>query len=105
LNRLSCSSWPTSSQTLINRIPPSTMYFKALGRGDVRVVTRSDRLARSTRDLLNTLDQVAKAGTRFRSVADPMIDTTSPRGKLNLGCAGSVGRIRTSVTASGSLDY
>ena len=31
---------------------------------------RLDRLARSTRDLLNVLDAVGKAGTGFRSVAD-----------------------------------
>jgi DNA invertase Pin-like site-specific DNA recombinase len=34
----------------------------ALGEGDVLLVTRLDRLARSTRDLLNVLDSVAKAG-------------------------------------------
>ena len=33
----------------------------ALGPGDVLLVTRLDRLARSTRDLLNTLDAVSKA--------------------------------------------
>ena len=42
----------------------------ALGAGDVLVVTRLDRLARSTRDLLNVLDAVAKAGAGFRSLAD-----------------------------------
>jgi DNA invertase Pin-like site-specific DNA recombinase len=36
--------------------------------GDVLVVTRLDRLARSTRDLLNILDTVAKAGAGFRSL-------------------------------------
>src|ERR1700721_531387 len=54
----------------------------ALDKGDVLVVTRLDRLARSTRDLLNVLDVVGKAGAGFRSLADPMIDTTSPHGKL-----------------------
>jgi DNA invertase Pin-like site-specific DNA recombinase len=34
----------------------------ALGAGDVLLVTRLDRLARSTRDLLNVLDAIAKAG-------------------------------------------
>ena len=38
----------------------------ALGPGDILLVTRLDRLARSTRDLLNTLDTVAKAGAAFR---------------------------------------
>jgi DNA invertase Pin-like site-specific DNA recombinase len=38
----------------------------ALGPGDVLLVTRLDRLARSTRDLLNVLDAVAKAGAGFQ---------------------------------------
>ena len=37
----------------------------ALGPGDVLLVTRLDRLVRSTRDLLNVLDTVAKAGAGF----------------------------------------
>jgi DNA invertase Pin-like site-specific DNA recombinase len=56
----------------------------ALGPGDVLLVTRLDRLARSTRDLLNVLDAIGKAGAGFKSLADPMIDTTSPHGKLIL---------------------
>jgi DNA invertase Pin-like site-specific DNA recombinase len=37
--------------------------------GDVLMVTRLDRLARSTRDLLNVLDEVAKAGAGFKSLS------------------------------------
>ena len=62
---------------------------KALGKalrelqtGDVLLVTRLDRLAQSTRDLLNILDTVAKAGAKFRSLADTWADTTTPHGEL-----------------------
>jgi DNA invertase Pin-like site-specific DNA recombinase len=55
-----------------------------LASGDVLLVTRLDRLARSTRDLLNILDSVASRSAGFRSLADPMIDTTSAHGKLIL---------------------
>jgi DNA invertase Pin-like site-specific DNA recombinase len=54
----------------------------ALGPGDVLLVTRLDRLARSTRDLLNVLDAVSKAGADFRSLADAWADTTTAHGKL-----------------------
>lgn len=54
----------------------------ALREGDVLVVTRLDRLARSTRDLLNILDAVGKAGAGFRSIADAWADTTTPHGRL-----------------------
>jgi DNA invertase Pin-like site-specific DNA recombinase len=49
-----------------------------LEAGDVLLVTRLDRLARSTRDLLNTLDTIGKMGAGFRSLAD----TTTPHGRL-----------------------
>src|SRR6516165_1790361 len=55
-----------------------------LGPGDCLLVTRLDRLARSTRDLLNTLDAITKAGAGFRSLADAWADTTTPHGRLML---------------------
>jgi DNA invertase Pin-like site-specific DNA recombinase len=56
----------------------------ALAPDDVLLVTRLDRLARSTRDLLNVLDDIAKAGAGFRSLADTWADTTTPHGRLML---------------------
>jgi DNA invertase Pin-like site-specific DNA recombinase len=56
----------------------------------VLVVTRLDRLARSTRDLLNTLDIIAKAGAGFRSLADQWADTTTPHGRLMLTVLGGL---------------
>jgi DNA invertase Pin-like site-specific DNA recombinase len=66
---------------------------KALARveqGDVLVVTRLDRLARSTRDLLNTLDTITKKGAGFRSLADTWADTTTPHGRLLLTVLGGL---------------
>jgi DNA invertase Pin-like site-specific DNA recombinase len=40
----------------------------------VLVVTRLDRLARSTRDLLNVLDQIGKRGAGFKSLKDTWAD-------------------------------
>jgi DNA invertase Pin-like site-specific DNA recombinase len=50
--------------------------------GDVLVVTRLDRLARSTRDLLNVLATIGEKGASFRSLADTWADTTPPHGRL-----------------------
>jgi DNA invertase Pin-like site-specific DNA recombinase len=61
-----------------------------LGEGDVLMVTRLDRLARSTRDLLNTLDDIAKRGAGFRSLADTWADTTTPHGRLMLTVLGGL---------------
>ena len=60
---------------------------KAIGRlepGDVLVVTRLDRLARSTRDLLNVLDHIGKRGAGFKSLKDAWADTTTAHGRLML---------------------
>lgn len=62
----------------------------ALQSGDVLVVTRLDRLARSTRDLLNTIDTIAKAGAGFRSLKDAWADTTTPHGRLMLTVLGGI---------------
>ncbi|MBM3653469.1 MAG: recombinase family protein, partial [Alphaproteobacteria bacterium] len=64
--------------------------LKSLGEGDMLLVTRLDRLARSTRDLLNTLHAIAKAGAGFRSLHDAWADTTTPHGRLMLTVLGGL---------------
>src|SRR5271165_6616831 len=55
-----------------------------LDAGDVLLVTRLDRLARSTRDLLNTLAAIADRKAGFRSLGDAWADTTTSHGRLML---------------------
>ena len=62
----------------------------ALSPGDTLIVTKLDRLARSTRDLLNVLDTVGKAGAGFRSLADAWADTTTPHGRPMLTVLGGL---------------
>jgi DNA invertase Pin-like site-specific DNA recombinase len=64
--------------------------MRAVGKGDVLIVTRLDRLARSTRDLLNVLDTVSKAGAAFKSIADAWADTTTAHGRLMLTVLGGL---------------
>jgi len=64
--------------------PQLARLLKVLDQGDVVIVTRLDRLARSTLDLLNTIDAITKAGAEFRSLADAWCDTTTAHGKLIL---------------------
>ena len=61
------------------------------------LVTKLDRLARSTRDLLNVLDTVAKAGAGFRSLADSWADTTTPHGRLMLTVLGGLAEFERSL--------
>ena len=54
------------------------------------MVTRLDRLARSTRDLLNILAQLTEAEAGFRSLGDTWADTTTAHGRLMLTILGGL---------------
>src|SRR4051812_17804415 len=54
------------------------------------MVTRLDRLARSTRDLLNTLAAIADRKAGFRSLGDTWADTTTSHGRLMLTVLGGL---------------
>ena len=62
----------------------------ALGSGDVLLIAKLDRLARSTRDLLNTLQAIADKGAGFKVLDNPTMDTTSPHGRLLVSVLGSI---------------
>jgi DNA invertase Pin-like site-specific DNA recombinase len=64
--------------------------LKRLVEGDVLMVTRLDRLARSTRDLLNILHDLGQRGIGFKSLADSWADTTTMHGRLMLTFLGGI---------------
>ncbi len=54
------------------------------------VVCRLDRLARSTRDLLNIIEALTQRGAGFKSLKDTWADTTRPHGRLMLTVLGGL---------------
>jgi DNA invertase Pin-like site-specific DNA recombinase len=62
----------------------------SLEAGDTVVVTKLDRLARSTKDLLNTLAAISDKGASFKSLGDAWADTTTPHGRLMLTVLGGL---------------
>ena len=64
--------------------------FGALEAGDALMVTRLDRLARSTRDLLNSLATIAEREAGFKSLADTWADATTAHGRLMLTVLGGL---------------
>jgi DNA invertase Pin-like site-specific DNA recombinase len=64
--------------------------LNVLDTGDVLMVTRLDRLARSTRDLLNTLAVITEKEAGFRSLGDAWADTTTAHGRLILTVLGGL---------------
>jgi DNA invertase Pin-like site-specific DNA recombinase len=70
--------------------PQLRRLLAQIGPGDVVTVTRLDRLARSTRDLLNTLAAITGKEAGFRSLADAWADTTTAHGRLMLTVLGGL---------------
>jgi DNA invertase Pin-like site-specific DNA recombinase len=58
-----------------------------LDAGDVLLMTRLDRLARLTSDLLNILAAITEKKAGFQSLGDSWADTTTPHGRLMLTCS------------------
>ena len=84
--------------------PELAKLLRRLEHGDVLTVTRLDRLGRSTRDLLNILDTIAKAGAGFKSLGDAWADTTTPHGRLMLTVLGGLAEFERSLILSRTSD-
>jgi DNA invertase Pin-like site-specific DNA recombinase len=77
--------------------PQLKKALAALGEGDTLIVTRLDRLARSTRDLLNVLHEIGESGASFKSLADAWADTTTPHGRLMVTFLGGIAEFERSL--------
>ena len=64
--------------------------LKALGPGDTVMVTRIDRLARSTFDLFAIVKRIVDAGGQFKSLAEPWADTATSTGRLMIAVLGGL---------------
>jgi DNA invertase Pin-like site-specific DNA recombinase len=64
--------------------------LKAIAPGEVVMVTRIDRLARSTFDLFAIVKQIVDAGGQFRSLAEPWADTGTSTGRLMIAVLGGL---------------
>lgn len=76
--------------------PVLARVMTRLGAGDVLVVVRIDRLARSLSHLLEVIEALEAKGAHFRSLRDP-IDTTSPQGKFTLQVLGAAAELERAL--------
>lgn len=67
-----------------------------LGPGDLLVVYKMDRIARSLKDLLNILDRVKLAGAAIKSLTEPL-DTSGPIGVFIIQVLGAVAQLERSI--------
>ncbi len=77
--------------------PQLRQALAALGAGDTLIITRLDRLARSTRDLLNVLHEIGEKGAAFKSLADTWADTTTAHGRLMVTILGGLAEFERSL--------
>ena len=80
--------------------PELAKLLRKLEPGDVVLVTRLERLARSTRDLLNVLASITERGAGFRSLKDVWADTTTPHGRLMLTVLGGLAEFERELIRS-----
>jgi DNA invertase Pin-like site-specific DNA recombinase len=78
--------------------------IRRLEPGDLLLVTRLDRLARSTRDLLNVLATIGERQAGFRSLKDTWADTTTPHGRLMLTVLGGLAEFERELILARTSD-
>jgi DNA invertase Pin-like site-specific DNA recombinase len=82
--------------------PQLRLAMARLCAGDVLVVYKLDRLARSLKDLLALVDQLTATGAGFRSLTEP-IDTVTPTGRLMISMLGAVAEFERSLIRERTL--
>lgn len=76
--------------------PALARLLDGIQAGDVLVVVRLDRLARSVSHLLDVIEELTLKGAHFRSLRDP-IDTSTPQGMFSLQVLGAVAQLERAL--------
>jgi len=79
--------------------PQLTAALNALEAGDTLIITRLDRLARSTRDLLDIVHTIETKGATLKALTESWADTTTPTGKLILTVLGGLAEFERTLIA------
>ena len=70
--------------------PQLKKLMASLRSGDVVLITKIDRLARSTRELLNLIHAIDEKGASLKSLGDPLFNTANAQGRLLVAVLGAV---------------
>jgi DNA invertase Pin-like site-specific DNA recombinase len=81
-----------------------SLKVEFLREGDTLLVTKIDRLARSTSDLYRIIATLADEGVSFRVIDDPSIDTTSRTGKLVMGILALIAEFENDIRRERQMD-
>ena len=84
--------------------PALKQCLEFLREGDTLLVTKIDRLARSTTDLYRIIATLADKGVSFRVIDDPSIDTASRTGKLVMGILALIAEFENDIRRERQMD-
>jgi DNA invertase Pin-like site-specific DNA recombinase len=84
--------------------PELKRCLEYLREGDTLLVTKLDRLARSTSDLYRIISQLADKGVAFKVLDDPSIDTSSRTGKLVMGILALIAEFENDIRRERQMD-
>jgi DNA invertase Pin-like site-specific DNA recombinase len=84
--------------------PELRRCLEYLREGDTLLVTKIDRLARSTSDLYQIVSLLAEKGVAFKVLDDPSIDTTSRTGKLVMGILALIAEFENDIRRERQMD-
>src|SRR6516165_3833104 len=93
LRKAGCASRNIYREKVTGARPDRRELNRMLGKlapGDVVVVTRIDRLARSTFDLFGIVKRIVDAKAQFQSLAEPWADTGTSTGRLMIAVLGGL---------------
>jgi DNA invertase Pin-like site-specific DNA recombinase len=86
------------------RRPELRRCLEYLREGDTLLVTKIDRLARSTSDLYRIISELAERGAVFKVTDDPTVDTTSRTGKLVMGILALIAEFENDIRRERQMD-
>ena len=78
--------------------------LRQLRPGDTLLVWKMDRISRSLFDLMTLLNTLEDMGAKFRSLTEPMIDTTSPMGRMMVGVIGAIAQFERDLIQQRSIE-
>ena len=84
--------------------PELKRCLEYLREGDTLLITKIDRLARSTSDLYRIVSLLAEKGVAFKVLDDPSIDTTSRTGKLVMGILALIAEFENDIRRERQMD-
>lgn len=102
LNRAGVSCIYQEKVSAVSARPQLQECLAALTAGDVLVVYKMDRIARSLKDLLAILDLISRAGASIKSLTEPL-DTSGPIGTFMVQVLGAVAQLERSIIRERAL--